>query len=325
VSELAFLATAAVLVAAGVRLARDADALGTRSALGCTLVGGALLAGVTSLPELVTGLGATAVHGLPDVGVGAALGSCVVNLVFVVAIDVAGPGLGARVDGGHRVAAGFGIAMLAVAGVGLAAGDALPAVGWVGLPSVVLVVLYAGAMRESWRERTAGPRSEAVVSCETPPRRAALGFVGSAAIVVAAGLVLPPLADRVAAHTGLGGTFVGSVFVAGTTSLPELVVSLAALRIGSPDLALANLLGSNVFNLFVLALEDLAYAEGPLLPAASPAHLASPLTAILMTAVVVIGLGGRESKRRSRATPIALIAAAVAYPFLLQAWPVRAG
>jgi cation:H+ antiporter len=77
-----FAATALVIVFAGVRLARFGDVLGEKSGLGRSWVGVVLLAATTSLPELFTGIGATAVSALPDIAVGDVLGSCMFNLLI---------------------------------------------------------------------------------------------------------------------------------------------------------------------------------------------------------------------------------------------------
>ena len=81
--------------------------------------------------------------------------------------------------------------------------------------------------------------------------------------VVAAALWLPQLGSELARQTGLGEAFVGSLFIAITTSLPEIVVSLAAVRIGALDLGIGNVLGSNLFNLLILGLDDVFYNDVP--------------------------------------------------------------
>ncbi|HMA80524.1 MAG TPA: sodium:calcium antiporter, partial [Candidatus Binatia bacterium] len=97
---------------------------------------------------------------------------------------------------------------------------------------------------------------------------------------------------------GLGRTFVGSIFIALTTSLPELVVSVSALRLDAIDLAFSNLLGSNLFNLAILALDDVVYSKAPLLTTAEPGHIVTANAAMAMTAIAVIGLTYRVSKKR---------------------------
>jgi len=85
-------------------------------------------------------------------------------------------------------------------------------------------------------------------------------------------------------------TFVGTLFIAGVTSLPELAVTVAALRMGALDMAIANVLGSNLFNIIVLAIDDLIYLNGPLLAHVSPLHAFSAMSAVVMSGVVIIGL-----------------------------------
>ncbi len=86
------------------------------------------------------------------------------------------------------------------------------------------------------------------------PSRDTLGYTPAALAVVAAGIWLPFVWVRLADEIGWHRTFVGTLFVAGATSLPTLVVTIAAVRIGTIDMAIANLLG---FNIAMLAVDDL--------------------------------------------------------------------
>jgi len=143
------------------------------------------------------------------------------------------------------------------------------------------------------RERVEAARYEKVTL-----KKALIYYTANALLVVAAATYLPYLADRIADVTGLGRTFVGTIFVALATSLPELVVSIAAVRIDATDLMFGNLLGSNLFNLAILGLDDLLYVKGPILAHASPAHVVTANAAMAMTAIAVIGLTYRVSKKR---------------------------
>ena len=80
--------------------------------------------------------------------------------------------------------------------------------------------------------------------------------------------------------------------------MPELVVSLGAIRIGAIDMAVGNLLGSNVFNMFILAVDDVFYQKGPLFSDISPSHLVSIFVTIIMTAVVGLGLLFKPKRKR---------------------------
>src|SRR3990167_1078123 len=142
-----FLATALVIVFAGMHLARYGDVLGEKTGLGRSWIGVVLLAATTSLPELFTGFGATALAPLPDIAVGDILGSCMFNLLILSLMDAIQPDrISARAHQGHALAIGFGLTLMGIAGLGLAAAPQWPTLGWIGLYSPVFIVVYFVAM-----------------------------------------------------------------------------------------------------------------------------------------------------------------------------------
>ena len=111
-------------------------------------------------------------------------------------------------------------------------------------------------------------------------------------------VALQQLGAALARQTGLGEAFVGSLFVAITTSLPEIVVSLAAVRIGALDLGIGNVLGSNLFNLLILGLDDVFYRQGPLMADADASHAVSIAAIVMMYALFLIGLTYKVMTKR---------------------------
>jgi cation:H+ antiporter len=325
-----FVAAALVIVAAGVRLARYGDVLGEKSGLGRTWIGVVLLAATTSLPELFTGLGATAFADLPDIAVGDVLGSCMFNLLILSMMDAIQPEpLSARAHQGHALSIGFGLLLVGIAGLGLLGGASLPALGWVGLSTPALIALYFASMRlvftheRQRRLRESQEVAEELQYTDISIRKAVLHYGAAAAVVVVTALWLPRLGAELARQTGLGEAFVGSLFVAITTSLPEIVVSLAAVRIGAIDLGVGNVLGSNLFNLLILGLDDVWYRQGPLLSAADPSHGVAVLAVVAMNALFLIGLTYRVLTKRfavawDTGAMVAIYAAAVAMSYLLR-------
>jgi cation:H+ antiporter len=302
---LEFTGTALIIVAAGVRLARYGDVLGEKTGLGRSWIGVVLLAATTSLPELFTGVGATALAALPDIAVGDVLGSCMFDLLILSLMDAVQPEpLSARAHQGHALSIGFGLLLIGVAGTAIAAGDAIPALGWVGLQSPVLIALYFVAMRVIYaherqrRLRETREVAEELQYGETTVRAAVAHYTVAAVAVVGAALWLPRLGADLARQTGLGEAFVGSLFVAITTSLPEIVVSLAAVRIGALDLGIANVLGSNLFNLLILGLDDVFYRHGPLLADAGGSHAISAAAIVTMNGLFLIGLTYKVMTKR---------------------------
>jgi cation:H+ antiporter len=300
-----FAAAALVIVLAGVRLARFGDVLGEKSGLGRSWIGVVLLAATTSLPELFTGFGATALAALPDIALGDVLGSCMFNLLILSLMDAVQPEpLSARAHQGHALSMGFGLLLVGVAGMGLITGERFPAIAWIGLYTPVLIALYFVAMRvifaheQQRRARETREVAEELQYGETTLRSAVVNYGLAALAVVAAALWLPSLGAELAQQTGLGEAFVGSLFVAITTSLPEIVVSLAAVRIGAVDLGIGNVLGSNLFNLLILGLDDVFYRQGPLLADAGPGHSVSVMAIATMYGLFLIGLTYKVMTKR---------------------------
>jgi cation:H+ antiporter len=303
---LQFAAVAAVILFAGTKLSRYGDVIAEKSGMGRTWVGIILLASVTSLPELITGASSVVIFDLPDLAVGNILGACMFNMLTIALLDVLSgrTPISTRANQGQVLAAGFGVLMLGVAAISIAGNTSMPALGWIGWYSVAFFLIYAVAIRTVFlfeQRRVAElvhERVEAARYDSVSLRRAYGNYAINAALVIGAAVYLPHIGDRIATATGLGGTFVGTTFIALTTTLPELVVSVAALRIGATDLIFGNLFGSNLFNLAILAVDDLLYVKGPLLSSAAQSHVISANTAMAMTAVAVIGLTYRASRKR---------------------------
>lgn len=112
-------------------------------------------------------------------------------------------------------------------------------------------------------------------------------FVLTAAVVVVAAVKLAEYGDVIAVRTRLGGVFVGTIFLAGATSLPELIASISSFRTGLPDLAAGNFFGSNMVNMLLLALVDLVNYQVPLLRRVAISHA---LTAALTTILMLFGI-----------------------------------
>jgi cation:H+ antiporter len=302
---LQFAGTALVIVLAGVPLARYGDVLGEKSGLGRSWIGVVLLAATTSLPELFTGFGATALASLPDIALGDVLGSCMFNLLILSMMDAVQPEpLSARAHQGHAISIGFGLLLTGIAGVGLIVDERVLSIGWVGVYTPVLIALYFVAMRvifsheQHRRAREAQEVADELQYGETTLRSAMIHYAAAAVIVIAAALWLPHLGAELARRTGLGEAFVGSLFVALTTSLPEIVVSLAAVRLGAVDLGIANVLGSNLFNLLILGLDDIFYRGGPLLADGAASHNVTVVAIVMMNALFLIGLTYKVMKKR---------------------------
>jgi cation:H+ antiporter len=303
-----FIVCTLVILFAGVQLSKYGDILAEKSGLGRTWIGVVLMASVTSLPELMTGVSSVTYYDLPNIAAGDVLGSCMFNILIIALLDFkrgAAP-ISSQVHQGQVLTAAYGILLLGLVSIGIASAARIPVIGWIGFYSVFFLLIYLGAIRmvflyekrrttESIQATTEENHYDGIST-----RRAVLIYASNAALVIAAAVRLPHLGEEIAEMTGLGRTFVGTVFIALSTSLPELVVSFAALRLGAVDLAMGNLLGSNLFNIGILALDDFFYTKGALLSHISSSHTVTANAAIVMTAIAVIGMTYRAGKKRFR-------------------------
>jgi cation:H+ antiporter len=304
-----FVGLSLVIVWSGVRLSAYGDTIAEETGLGRTWVGVVMMATVTSLPELITGGSAVLLYDLPDIAAGDALGSCMFNVLILAVVDVASPHpISARVHQGHLVSAAFTIVLLGMAGWALLAGPGAPALGWFGMHSVLFIVVYLVAVRAVMRhERTRAALDLPGDAIESPAAQSGLTLRGAftryvltAVVLVTAATFLPAVGDRLAVETGLARSFVGNLFIAASTSLPEFVVSIAAVRLGAADLAVGNLFGSNLFNIAILGIEDVLYTRGILLGVASRDHTFAVLGAIAMTAIAMAALALKRPRKRFR-------------------------
>jgi cation:H+ antiporter len=234
------------------------------------------------------------------------LGSCVFNLLILAILDVLNRRASMYVEAsqGHILSSGFGVVLVGVVGVGLvlsAQGLSL-AIGHVGLYSPLLILLYIVAMRTVFRYETRHVAEFADREPDAYPHlsltQASVRYAAAAVVVVLAGIWLPFVAERLAEQMGWHQSFVGTLFVALVTSLPELVVTLSAIRLEALDMALGGILGSNLFNVVIIAIDDLVFTRGPILSHVASSHAVSAFAVVIMTGTVLVALMYRAHRIR---------------------------
>jgi cation:H+ antiporter len=172
----------------------------------------------------------------------------------------------------------------------------MPAVWHIGLYTPAIILIYGIGIRSVFlfeKRRIAEFVGESVQAAQygnISTKDAVNKYILNALFIIGAATYLPFIGDRLAEETGLGRSFIGTVFIAMTTSLPEVVVSVSALKIGATDMAIANLFGSNIFNILILAADDIFYTKASLLADVSGNHAVTGFMAVLMTGIAVVSL-----------------------------------
>jgi len=297
-----FIVCIVVIFFSGRKIARYGDIIAEKTGLGGVWIGLVLIAMLTSLPELFNGVSAVTLVDAPDLTIGNLLGANMFNLFNLALLDLAhhNGSILAVVGKTHRLTGIFSLIMvLFVAGfILISSRYHIMDIGWIGWYTPFIVLLYFIVARSIYYYEQRHPSLKETVSeyADKSLRHVYLNFSISAVFIIGAGLWLAFIGDELSEVYGWGQGFVGSLFLAFTTTLPEITVSFAAMRIGAKDLAVANLIGSNLFNLTIIPLDDLLYTKGPILAAVSETHLVTAFTVMLMTVVFVVGLGHQHQR-----------------------------
>ncbi len=244
------------LVAGGEALVRGASGLALLARVSPTLIGLTIVAAGTSMPELVVSLQA-AMRDSPGLAVGNVVGSNIFNIAAILGLTALLVPLQVQ---GSTVRLEWPVMLLASGQLYLLARDGKldRLEGGFLLAGLVCFLGYVIVTA-----RSAGPAEQqefaAHVAGHSPPNKARTFWLQMGAVALGVALLaggstaLVRGATGVASAAGISELVIGLTIVATGTSLPELVTSLIAARKGQSDVAVANVVGSNIFNVLGIA------------------------------------------------------------------------
>lgn len=292
---------ALIIAAAGVQIVTLGDQLADRTGLGEALVGALLLGATTSLSGSVLSV-AAALDGNTAIAISNCLGGIAAQSAFLGIADI----VYRRANLEHAAASQANLSQ----GTLLAALLALPLMAYALPPwtiwhispvTIVLLIGYGAGLqlvKDAHEAPMWFPRRTEETRLDVPaPENEALNltsliarFAVYAVALAGAGYALSQSAPALAEDTGLSDTLVGGIFTAVTTSLPELIVSISAVRQGALTLAIGNIIGGNSFDVLFLAFSDIAYLDGSLYAELTGQHVYLIALNILMTTVLLLGM-----------------------------------
>jgi cation:H+ antiporter len=307
-----FIIVTVIIVITGSRLSKYGDIMADMLGWGKMFMGIILMASVTSMPELMSGISSVVILDAPDLAVGDIVGSCAFNILIISLMDIFYKGdkpLTSAAQTGHIIAASFGIMLLCLVAFAILMPSFFGTILWVGEFSLLFLVLYLVAIRVLflYNKKNNHPLENNNNSNSLTLKQVVLKYTFNALILMGAAMLLPFFGKNLAEASGLGQSFFGTLFIAASTSLPEVVVSLAAIRLGTIDLAIGNIFGSNIFNIAILSLDDVLYTKGPIFQFTSPNHIIPVLGTIIITAIGIIGIVFKAEKKWKLAIDTSLI------------------
>ena len=293
---LIFILAGIVTVIASIKLSQYADVMSEKTAMGGMMVGTLLLAGATSLPEVSTSFSAAYI-GNADIAVGNMIGSNLFNLFILAAFDfvLRKREILQRAEKDHIYTALLGILLTVLVMLSLWLRLDVSVLG-IGLDALIIGITYVIGMFLISRLPKLSNEIEAEIDEDEPinpsgsltAKAAIFRFIIAALVILAAGTALSVTGDRIAIITGIGSSFIGSFLVAAVTSLPEAISVFIALRLNNVNMAVGAILGSNIFNMIILALSDPVYRDGNLISAATPGATMIIATGVLAMSLLIL-------------------------------------
>ncbi|MDP3800071.1 MAG: hypothetical protein Q8Q90_01475 [bacterium] len=306
---LKFIICIAAIFYCGKRVARYGDAIAEKTGLGGLWIGVILVSVATSLPELFTGVGSTVFVNAPNLTVGNLFGANTYNLVNIATLDFLNKGapLLSSVSTGQLLTAVLSLIPLLIAATGIFLNQGISQVAFanVSLYSVLILVSYIISTRIIFKFekkqqtiKELNKEEKILFKYDNISLKTACIRYGLAALAIAgAGIWLAYIGDDLARLLNLGQNFIGSLFLGFATTLPEITVSVAALRLGAKELAVANMVGSNLFNVTIIFLNDVLYRKAPIFTVLTQQHIFTAFIVILMTIIVIAALILKPKKK----------------------------
>lgn len=314
-----FLACTVVVWIAGWRIAKYADRFASVTGLGHATVGMVVLAGLTSLPEVAVTLSAAAMD-TPQLAVNNLLGSIAMQITILAVADALIGRQALTVVAGNSVVllqASMNIFLLLMFAAAMVAGE-VPLLGagawtWALFGGYLFAIwtvahssdrqLWVAKQTQRQKEREAQGHDDSQApppSGDEPLKPLVVRLALGGAAILVAGFLLSRTGEAIAEQTGLGTSFVGAVFVAISTSLPELSSVISSMRRRRYEMALSDIFGTNLFNILLVFVVDLVYRGGPALKEVGRFSLAASVLGALLAAMYLIGLIERRDRTVAR-------------------------
>lgn len=278
------------------RIAKYTDYVEGHTKLTGALLGGIVLAGITSLPELVTGI-TSSLLGEPELVQGDILGSnifdiFVIGLIMLVFIKTV---RNKDVSKDNSKFVLWCIIISAIIGVSILI-QVLCNVSFV-IPYInvnpltfVCIGLYVVALlttkkTEDEKEGDKQEESSSVVVDKKELKLVVAKFVVCAIVLIGVSVAITFISNIISNEYGLGKGLAGALFLGVATSLPEIISSFTLAKLGNYDAAYGNIIGSCLFNFLVLGITDIFFFKGTVFVVNLPSLFATICMFVAMVAM----------------------------------------
>ncbi len=286
---LGFTICAIIIVVSGWYLAYYGDIIAEKSGLGRSFVGLIGVAAITSLPELITTTSAVVLRDAPELAFSNVFGSNMFNILIVAILEIIIIRKPFLYLVSKKNISTIGFVLLASFSVLLGFEGYSFEIQWVSFNSILIFLIYLAAMYSGFKNSRDDEEMTNLYGDESL-KKAIIIFVVLGIVIILSGTFGTIYADEIALKTGLGRTFVGGLFLAVMTSLPELITGISAIKLKAYNMVVGNLLGSNMFNISILFVCDLVYAEESIFLHLKRTQFLPVIFSLILLSLMLIGM-----------------------------------
>ena len=308
---LIFLISALLVVISGIILAKSGDSIAEHSGLGRVWVGCLLVAGATSLPELVTVISAVALDS-PSLAGGTIFGANMINMAkfSILVLIFGGSNIFQNLLRLQVWVATFAFLLTCAAVLMTIFSSSIKIFG-VSPFGVILIIMYILSSKflyhKSALDSSKQDFTEHVSENNSIKKQWALFFLSALMLFISAPF-LTYSSERISELSNVSQSFIGVLALGFLASLPEFTAAAAAFKIGAPDLGVSALFGSNAFNIAALGIADIFHHKGSLFSSLDISHLAAGVFAVILIGLCLLQLYQRTKLRLfSLSTPSPII------------------
>lgn len=262
----AYVVAAVAVVLLSIKASEYVDLLDKKTKLSGAFIGGVMLSAVTSLPELFTSLSSTVFLDKPGLSMGNILGSDLFNVTALCVVIL----VGIKGFSGTSIARSHSLVNLSVCMV--YAVLLLNKLGvldvqlfHINIITLIIIVLYIWGVKNMSSDDSGAESAEAEENgkgAELSVKSIVIRFIAVSICIVVFSILITYITDAISVKLHLGAGLAGALFLGIATSLPELSSTIALFRIKNYNIAIGNIIGSNIFNFIIIALSDLVYLKG---------------------------------------------------------------
>lgn len=300
---LAYLAMAAIVVLLSNKLAYYVDLLDRNTNMSGAFLGGVMLAAVTSLPELFTSLSSTVLLDQSDLVLGNILGSNIFNMAVLGALILFSfrKFCDSQLSVSHKYTAIFVTLIYVIIAIYVLMGFTSE-IFTIDYLSFIIAALYIYSVKAMSSDDTGSEDAEPD-DTNFNIKSILFKFTLLSLALVAASVVITFLTNTIAIELNLGMTFAGALLLGVATSLPELASSISLVKMGNFNATAGNILGSNLFNFFILVIADISFLSGSLYTMNKEAKslmFFGLISSIMLTATFILKTTGQVSPQNKR-------------------------